>query len=89
MSYDWQPLLLTFKLAGVTTLILSFIGYSFCLVVVANKNTFQARAGDLGQHASGVAAFCAGLLSAAGHSARHTGSAISWIKPSAETRVQF
>jgi molybdate transport system permease protein len=29
MTYDWQPLLLTFKLAGVTTLILCFIGIPF------------------------------------------------------------
>jgi len=29
MSYDWQPLLLTFKLAGITTLILCLIGIPF------------------------------------------------------------
>jgi molybdate transport system permease protein len=29
MSYDWQPLLLTFKLAGITTLILCVIGIPF------------------------------------------------------------
>jgi len=29
MTYDWQPLLLTFKLAGVTTLILCLIGIPF------------------------------------------------------------
>lgn len=29
MTYDWQPLLLTFKLAGITTLILCLIGVPF------------------------------------------------------------
>ena len=29
MNYDWQPLLLTFKLAGVTTLILCLLGIPF------------------------------------------------------------
>jgi len=29
MSYDWQPLLLTFKLAGITTLILCLLGIPF------------------------------------------------------------
>ena len=29
MGYDWQPLLLTFKLAAITTLILCLIGIPF------------------------------------------------------------
>jgi len=41
MSYDWQPLLLTFKLAAVTTLILCLIGIPFAWWLAQTKLRFK------------------------------------------------
>jgi len=41
MTYDWQPLLLSFKLAGVTTLILCFIGIPFAWWLSQTKMRFK------------------------------------------------
>ncbi len=41
MTYDWQPLLLTFKLAAVTTLILCFIGIPFAWWLAQTRIRFK------------------------------------------------
>jgi molybdate transport system permease protein len=41
MHYDWQPLLLTFKLAGVTTFILCLIGIPFAWWLAYTKVRFK------------------------------------------------
>jgi molybdate transport system permease protein len=41
MSYDWQPLFLTFKLAGITTLILCLIGIPFAWWLSQTKMRFK------------------------------------------------
>jgi len=42
MTYDWQPLLLTFKLAGITTLILCLIGIPFAWWLAQTRFRFKA-----------------------------------------------
>src|SRR5512139_1409861 len=41
MPYDWQPLWLTFKLAGVTTLILCVIGVPFAWWLAGTRTRFK------------------------------------------------
>ena len=41
MSYDWQPLLLTFKLAAITTLILCLIGIPFAWWLAQTRIRFK------------------------------------------------
>jgi molybdate transport system permease protein len=41
MTYDWAPLILTFKLALVTTLILCLIGVPFAWWLAATRNRFK------------------------------------------------
>lgn len=47
MTYDWQPLLLTFKLASLTTLILFVIGVPLAYWLVFGKFRFKAAAETL------------------------------------------
>lgn len=41
MTYDWQPLLLTFKLAGITTVLLCLIGIPFAWWLAHTRTRFK------------------------------------------------
>ncbi len=41
MSYDWQPLILTFKLAGLTTMILCLVGIPFAWWLAQSRNRLK------------------------------------------------
>lgn len=41
MNYDWQPLILTFKLAGLTTMILCLVGIPFAWWLAQSRNRLK------------------------------------------------